>query len=780
MTEPIATIVIPCHNHRLALWECLYSINQQNCPWPFTVLVVDDASSDHPEEVCAEFGVNYLRVDFRNPAATRNAGLSQVKTPFVVFFDADNRMHENFMAAHLEPLVSDRADVVYGRRQFIQDADEVEGFFSVHSEYPISLEGLKLGPQIDTACAARCDRLATAPWDETLGRFEDWDFHLTNMERGLRYHFIDEPLFVYRVHHYTPERPYRNEMVNRRSLIQLRQKHALATSGRAVVTIAIPLMGREYAITELLDCLLKLDYPREQLNILFVDDSNDMDFWRRHIKPFIRDYVQDYAGIGAAPLYDQEHYFDLPERIEDQGRRYEKIGQIMRRIGGSITTPYVLVLEDDTICPPDTINKLLAALSADDSNVLAQGIERSRVVKYAIGAWQFNQSGVWQNLYWQRPEVGVTRVGAGGFYCLMAKSDWFTQFDFPPSIEHQKIGWGGPDIACGRALLEQGLNWVTDWSVQCDHLVLTPKGQRYRLSLKDFSEPKCVFRYDYLGDEQYVSERVWLQPSPAVDLERGLTVILHQVASLDQVGGFLTAAGLMGDRKLNLVLIPRDQAAYNQLVTGNFLPGTILKKPGRLADAINQALRVEPTAVYLVIARADILPPAYLRRRCETQVTAASSVVVAEIGDRLFWDGQSITTKPAYHHKRLINFDLLLLYVPGQIWPWVQPRLAGYSTLQAWAFSWQLHKSSKNIQSLNNCVSVALPSWQNEKLQSGFYYHLGILFGMEVPIKRWLSFWRRNGKRWLKGNFWAQLQFHRGVLHDVIMRWRDPTKRRLR
>src|SRR4030095_6567701 len=63
------------------------------------------------------------------------------------------------------------------------------------------------------------------------------------------------------------------------------------------VTIQIPLYNEKYVITRLIDAVLRLDYPKDKLEIQILDDSTD------ETTNIIREHIKKYADIG----YDIKH-----------------------------------------------------------------------------------------------------------------------------------------------------------------------------------------------------------------------------------------------------------------------------------------------------------------------------------------------------------------------------------------------------------------------------------------------------------------------------------------
>lgn len=118
------TVIVPTFNDGEYLTEALTSILLQSRP-PATMIVVDDGSDtpDAEHRVTALQGMEefythiiYLKQTNQGPSAARNAGLELVKTPFVTFLDADDRMLPDNLASMFRALeaLSDDYFGVYG------------------------------------------------------------------------------------------------------------------------------------------------------------------------------------------------------------------------------------------------------------------------------------------------------------------------------------------------------------------------------------------------------------------------------------------------------------------------------------------------------------------------------------------------------------------------------------------------------------------------------------------------------------------------------------------
>ena len=109
-------IVIPTYNHAHFLRAAIESALSQN-PKPREIIVVDDGSSDHPEEVAQSFrDVRIVRQANAGLAAARNRGLRESAAAYVLFLDADDRLLPGALAAGLKSLAEDEtAAFTYGK-----------------------------------------------------------------------------------------------------------------------------------------------------------------------------------------------------------------------------------------------------------------------------------------------------------------------------------------------------------------------------------------------------------------------------------------------------------------------------------------------------------------------------------------------------------------------------------------------------------------------------------------------------------------------------------------
>lgn len=186
--ESDISVVIPCYNHAKELESALESLAGQTLQAK-EIVVVDNASDDHPELVTESFAgrlpIKLVRyAEKRGAPAARNFGANLTDGALIIFMDADVEFVPTALEAMRRALAESGADFAYsdfmwGRKRFKGrewDAESLKGNNWIHTTSLIR-------------------RSSWRPFDESLKRLQDWDLWLSMSEDGKRGVWVPQLLF---------------------------------------------------------------------------------------------------------------------------------------------------------------------------------------------------------------------------------------------------------------------------------------------------------------------------------------------------------------------------------------------------------------------------------------------------------------------------------------------------------------------------------------------------------------------------------------------------------
>ncbi|MGI8856896.1 MAG: glycosyltransferase family 2 protein [Thermomicrobiales bacterium] len=185
-SPPLISVIVPCYNHGVYLYECLNSITGQTYH-PLEIIVVDDGSEDpYTREVLEVLGrdkrLTVIRQPNRGPSVARNRAISLATGRYILPVDADNYLAPDAIESLYEVLRTAPDDVkfVYQNQQFFGNRTD----YAIQPSY--NLYSLLQDNYCDT-----CALIDRSVFDEGihfreeigLGH-EDWDFFLQLAGRG--------------------------------------------------------------------------------------------------------------------------------------------------------------------------------------------------------------------------------------------------------------------------------------------------------------------------------------------------------------------------------------------------------------------------------------------------------------------------------------------------------------------------------------------------------------------------------------------------------------------
>jgi glycosyltransferase involved in cell wall biosynthesis len=124
------SVVIPVYNEKRWILEVLRRV--MATPFPKEIILVDDCSTDGTREILRELNDPEIRVFFHEKNQGKGAGLrtgfQHVTGQIVIVQDADLEYNPAEYPRLLQPIIEDKADVVYGSR-FIGETHRVLYFW---------------------------------------------------------------------------------------------------------------------------------------------------------------------------------------------------------------------------------------------------------------------------------------------------------------------------------------------------------------------------------------------------------------------------------------------------------------------------------------------------------------------------------------------------------------------------------------------------------------------------------------------------------------------------
>lgn len=201
MDRPSVTFVIPCFNHGAFVGQAVASALAQEDA-DVQVVVVDDGSTDgHTPAQCDACAGEHVRVIHQANAGlpgARNAGASGATTEFLVFLDADDWVEPSFVARLAEALADAHdASHAYCHERIAELGNDWVWRTPAWDADLMLLTNLH---PVTALVRRRCFE-ELGGFDATMrDGYEDWEFWVRCVGRGLRGVLVPEPLFVWRRH----------------------------------------------------------------------------------------------------------------------------------------------------------------------------------------------------------------------------------------------------------------------------------------------------------------------------------------------------------------------------------------------------------------------------------------------------------------------------------------------------------------------------------------------------------------------------------------------------
>ncbi|MFM9267672.1 glycosyltransferase [Tychonema sp. BBK16] len=201
--QPLVSIIIPCYNHATLLREAVESVVIQTYP-NWECIIVNDGSSDDTSNLTNYLIQLYPQKSLRlidkpntGPADSRNVGVQQSSGKFILFLDADDKLHPKFIEECVEILLAKpQVGFVYTDVQhFGANCDLV-----IHGDFDAN-RFLRDNQAPATSLFRReiYEQVGGLKKVMKLG-CEDWEFWVSAYEKGWLGERLPKPYLYYRQH----------------------------------------------------------------------------------------------------------------------------------------------------------------------------------------------------------------------------------------------------------------------------------------------------------------------------------------------------------------------------------------------------------------------------------------------------------------------------------------------------------------------------------------------------------------------------------------------------
>ena len=214
--QPLISIIIPVFNHAYTLKRCIESIFRQTYR-PFEIIVVNDGSTDNFQTVVddcftmiekecigQESMLSIISQENSGAPAARNKGFNNSKGDYIIFWDADTVARPDMLQKMYTSLQQNpKASYVYSQFKFGWKVIKSRSFDAAALKQVNYIDATSLIRRSAIYCHPVCSMrnkfnkniVCVGPWDESLKRFQDWDFWLTMLAQEKTGVFVPEVLY---------------------------------------------------------------------------------------------------------------------------------------------------------------------------------------------------------------------------------------------------------------------------------------------------------------------------------------------------------------------------------------------------------------------------------------------------------------------------------------------------------------------------------------------------------------------------------------------------------
>ena len=117
------------HNEEKRILSCLWSLCENQHNYPVEILVINNHSTDHTEEVLKELGVTYFNEYQKGPGFARQCGLNHARGKYHLCIDADTLYPPQYISTMIKVLQDKEVAGAYALWSFLPNEHHLGLFF---------------------------------------------------------------------------------------------------------------------------------------------------------------------------------------------------------------------------------------------------------------------------------------------------------------------------------------------------------------------------------------------------------------------------------------------------------------------------------------------------------------------------------------------------------------------------------------------------------------------------------------------------------------------------
>ena len=119
--NPLVSVVAIAHNEENRILSCIRSLCENKCDFPIEILVVNNHSTDHTEDVLKALGVTYFNENRKGPGFARQCGLNHAKGKYHICIDSDTLYPPHYISTMVRALQKRNVVCAYSLWSFLPD-----------------------------------------------------------------------------------------------------------------------------------------------------------------------------------------------------------------------------------------------------------------------------------------------------------------------------------------------------------------------------------------------------------------------------------------------------------------------------------------------------------------------------------------------------------------------------------------------------------------------------------------------------------------------------------